>query len=132
MMRARHARKALAYRGTIADDEAFPCSGEAALESVMRRAVIAFAACVVAAGGASAQEVYVDETYDDDADTYVEAPAYVDEPVVVEEVAPATEGIIVGGPRVYGWTALRPVNCGTFRYWNGEYCADARFDPPDE
>ena len=97
----------------------------------MRRAVIAFAACVVAAGGASAQEVYVDEIYDDEADTYVEEPAYVDEPVIVEEAVPAAEGIIVG-PRVYGWTALRPANCGTFRYWNGEYCADARFEPPDE
>ncbi len=33
-------------------------------------------------------------------------------------------------PRVYGWTTLRPIDCGTFHYWNGERCADARFDPP--
>lgn len=24
----------------------------------------------------------------------------------------------------------RPANCGEFRYWNGEYCADAREHPP--
>jgi hypothetical protein len=24
----------------------------------------------------------------------------------------------------------RPANCGEFRYWNGEYCADARDQPP--
>lgn len=24
----------------------------------------------------------------------------------------------------------RPANCGEFRYWNGEYCADARVQPP--
>jgi len=23
-----------------------------------------------------------------------------------------------------------PANCGEFRYWNGEYCADARVEPP--
>ncbi|MBA2125195.1 hypothetical protein DLM45_03015 [Hyphomicrobium methylovorum] len=25
---------------------------------------------------------------------------------------------------------LPPANCGEFRYWNGEYCADARVQPP--
>jgi hypothetical protein len=24
----------------------------------------------------------------------------------------------------------RPANCGQYRYWNGEYCADARDQPP--
>ena len=24
----------------------------------------------------------------------------------------------------------RPANCGEYRYWNGEYCADARDHPP--
>lgn len=34
-------------------------------------------------------------------------------------------------PPVYGWIAPpRPASCGKYRYWNGEYCADARFDPP--
>ena len=34
-------------------------------------------------------------------------------------------------PPVYGWRAPpRPANCGQSRYWNGEYCADARYQPP--
>jgi hypothetical protein len=24
----------------------------------------------------------------------------------------------------------RPASCGKYRYWNGEFCADARFNPP--
>lgn len=35
-------------------------------------------------------------------------------------------------PPVYGWLALPPApsSCGKYRYWNGERCADARYDPP--
>jgi hypothetical protein len=29
-------------------------------------------------------------------------------------------------PPVYGWVLVRPISCGKYRYWNGEYCADAR------
>jgi hypothetical protein len=29
-------------------------------------------------------------------------------------------------PPVYGWVERRPVNCGTFHYWDGDSCADAR------
>lgn len=25
---------------------------------------------------------------------------------------------------------VRPASCGQYRYWDGERCADARFDPP--
>ncbi len=25
---------------------------------------------------------------------------------------------------------MRPASCGRYRYWNGERCADARFEPP--
>jgi hypothetical protein len=32
--------------------------------------------------------------------------------------------------RVYGWSAMRPIDYGTFHYWNGERCADARVEPP--
>lgn len=28
------------------------------------------------------------------------------------------------------WEPVRPANCGVYRYWNGEYCADARDEPP--
>ena len=34
------------------------------------------------------------------------------------------------GARVYGWTYVRPLDCGPFRYWDGTRCADARFEPP--
>jgi hypothetical protein len=34
-------------------------------------------------------------------------------------------------PPVYGWMpAPRPPSCGKYRYWNGEFCADARVRPP--
>jgi hypothetical protein len=54
-----------------------------------------------------------------------------DAPVV--EQSPAEDGVILRenapGPRVYGWM-MRPADCGTFRYWNGLRCADARDEPP--
>lgn len=25
---------------------------------------------------------------------------------------------------------VRPASCGRYRYWDGERCADARYDPP--
>ena len=28
------------------------------------------------------------------------------------------------------WTPRRPRSCGRYRYWDGEYCADARYQPP--
>jgi hypothetical protein len=54
----------------------------------------------------------------------------IEDDATVVEQAPADETVVVPdgdiGPRVYGWTA----DCGTFRYWNGERCADARNEPP--
>jgi len=51
-----------------------------------------------------------------------DAPVAVEEGVaVVEPAAPAT--------RVYGWTG-RGGDCGTFHYWNGTRCIDARVEPP--
>lgn len=82
---------------------------------IMKTVAVAFFAVAAMPGLAAAQDAYV---VDDD-DVYVESPEVYAEP-----------GVVVG-PRVYGWTTLRPANCGTFKYWNGEYCADARFDPPD-
>ena len=59
--------------------------------------------------------------------------AIIDDDATVVEQAPADETVVVPdgdlGPRVYGWT-MRPADCGTFRYWNGERCADARNEPP--
>jgi len=69
-------------------------------------------------GGANAQDVFVYEGDD------------VNDDVVV---APETSPLYVPGPRVYGWAGVvRPEDCGTFKYWNGEYCADARYEPPRE
>ena len=32
---------------------------------------------------------------------------------------------------VYEWVPPpRPANCGEYKYWNGEHCADARYNPP--
>ena len=81
---------------------------------------------------ALAQDVIV-EHYDDDTGVVVTAPADApppaaieedDGPVIVEEHEPRYE------PPVYGWVAARPANCGTFKYWDGESCVDARYDPP--
>ena len=33
-------------------------------------------------------------------------------------------------PVIYYPPPARPANCGVYRYWNGEYCADARDEPP--
>lgn len=34
-------------------------------------------------------------------------------------------------PPVYGWyTPPRPSSCGKYRYWDGEFCRDARYAPP--
>lgn len=80
---------------------------------------------------AMAQDAVV-EHYDEDTGMVVtDEPALVDEedgPVVLEEysdVPPARYE-----PPVYGWTGVAPQNCGTFKYWDGERCADARYDPP--
>lgn len=61
-------------------------------------------------------------------------PLYYDEydlPPPPVEVVPAPP-IVVYEPPVYGWISPppRPASCGKYRYWNGDYCADARDDPP--
>lgn len=100
---------------------------------MMRAGILAAAVSMALVTSAGAQDVYVDadvaDVYEDRA--YVDEPAYVDEQVIddVDDIGPE-DGVIVG-PRVYGYTyELRPEDCGTFKYWNGEYCADARFEPP--
>lgn len=89
-------------------------------------ALSALGGCAVVA--AHAQDVYV-------ADPEVDAAAqhegaYVDHREVVGTEVPATAA--TPGPRVYGWNwvEIRPEDCGTFKYWNGQYCADARYEPP--
>jgi hypothetical protein len=33
-------------------------------------------------------------------------------------------------PPVYVEVPVRPSSCGKYRYWNGSYCADARYERP--
>lgn len=70
----------------------------------------------VSAASVAAQEVIVE-----DEETFVDAP--------YDDSGDAETSDLPVGPRVYGWSSA-PSDCGTFKYWNGEYCADARFEPP--
>lgn len=103
---------------------------------MMRAGILAAAVSLALMTSAGAQDVYVDaDVYDDrayaDEGGYVEEPAYVERQVIEEYDDVDQGGQVVVGPRVYGYTyELRPEDCGTFKYWNGEYCADARFEPP--
>ena len=95
----------------------------------MRKTFLVLAASTLVAGSAAAQEVYIEGGADLYDDPVLEEPAYVDD-MVIERVEPMDEPRALG-PRVYGWEyAEPPTSCGTFKYWNGEYCADARSEPP--
>lgn len=68
-------------------------------------------------------------------DDYYDPPAYYPlppPPPPVYRVPPPAVYV----PPVYGWSdALPPLppapsSCGKYRYWNGERCADARYEPP--
>lgn len=79
------------------------------------KAFLAVLLLSASAACAAAQEV----TVEDEA-AYADAPYEIDDADIAD---------LPVGPRVYGWSSA-PANCGTFKYWNGEYCADARFEPP--
>lgn len=101
---------------------------------MVRTAFLTLAFATLLGSSALAQGVIVDE----DAGVAVVPPpagppvALEDEdgPVIVEEYAGPPP--VRYEPPVYGWVAVRPDNCGTFRYWNGERCADARYNPPED
>jgi len=38
--------------------------------------------------------------------------------------------VLYYAPPVTDWAPPRPRSCGKYRYWDGEYCADARYRPP--
>lgn len=49
--------------------------------------------------------------------------------------APGTSGYLALPPAYYEqpepvWVPLRPSSCGRYHFWNGQYCADARYHPP--
>ncbi len=88
-------------------------------------AVVATAAMVT---GANAQEAYVADDLSADGvvvdDGYVAAAATDDEADdAAIETAPAT--------RVYGFSYGRPLNCGTYMFWDGDNCVDARLVTPE-
>jgi hypothetical protein len=82
---------------------------------VSKKFMLAALAAIGFATVAHAQDVFIEG----DAPVVEQVPA--EETLILQEPAPT--------PRVYGWT-MRPADCGTFRYWNGERCADARSEPP--
>lgn len=106
----------------------------------MRNAILAHALALAASAfvvaGASAQDVFVDDTYVYD-DPMIEDRAYLDDPgydeeVVIERTEPDPPRT-ASGTRVYGWQSGdgNATSCGVFMYWDGDRCLDARVDPPD-
>jgi hypothetical protein len=49
--------------------------------------------------------------------------------VVVPPVVPVVPPIVVEEP-VIVMPPPRPASCGEYRYWNGQYCVDARYNRP--
>jgi hypothetical protein len=49
--------------------------------------------------------------------------------VVVPPVVPVVPPAVVGEP-VIVVPPPRPASCGEYRYWNGQYCVDARYNRP--
>ena len=73
---------------------------------------------------------YDDDDFDDD-DYY--PPAYYPPPPVRVYRVPPPPPVVVYEPPVYGWYYApppRPSSCGRYRYWNGDRCTDARYNPP--
>ena len=95
----------------------------------MRKLAIAAAVATVAMiTGANAQEVYVADDYAPEGvivdDGYVAAAATDDDDA--DDAAIETDQ----GARVYGWSYGRPLNCGTYMFWDGDNCVDARLAVP--
>jgi hypothetical protein len=49
--------------------------------------------------------------------------------VVVPPVVPVVPPVVVEEP-VIVVPPPRPASCGEYRYWNGQYCVDARYNRP--
>jgi hypothetical protein len=48
--------------------------------------------------------------------------------VVVPQPAPVVPPVVVEQPVIV--LPPRPASCGEYRYWNGQYCVDARYNRP--
>ena len=109
--------------------------------------LLAIAGCLSSAGAANAAPLpaaaLVSNTepaltevgrrwYRAERDDYYYPPEYYLPPPPVRAYRYAPPPVVVYEPPVYGWLALppAPASCGKYRYWNGERCADARYDPP--
>ena len=67
--------------------------------------------------------------YDDDDDFYYPPPDYPAPPARAYGYPPPLPSYY--DPPAYGWLPPpRPMSCGKYRYWNGEYCADAPYVGP--
>jgi hypothetical protein len=54
---------------------------------------------------------------------YAVPPVVVPAPAVVPPVVVEQQPVVVVPPP-------RPASCGEYRYWNGQYCVDARYNRP--
>jgi hypothetical protein len=100
------------------------------MHKAMTAAMTAVAGLLAAGSVASAQTVEI-QTYT--------GPAYTGPPATYEYSAGPGPGVVYG-PRVYGYTQnvepeyverVRPRRagrCGTYRYWDGDRCVDARYE----
>ena len=71
-----------------------------------------------------------DDDDDDDDDGDYSPPEYY-EPPPPRTYRYAPPPAVYYDPPAYGWMPPpRPMSCGKYRYWNGEFCADARYRPP--
>jgi hypothetical protein len=61
----------------------------------------------------------------------VEVEVYGGEPYYYEYTDPTPPAYRYGSDAPTVVVPVRPLNCGEFRYWDGERCVDARFVPPD-
>lgn len=75
------------------------------------------------AANAQAAEVIVHDDYDAPAAVYRHG-VYRLAPRDRLTIQSAAPGVYVG--------SFRPANCGTFHYWDGEGCVDARVAPPSQ
>lgn len=65
---------------------------------------------------------------------YYAQPYYYQPPVAVYDPRPRVwyshpPAAYYQAPAV-AWAPPRPSSCGKYRYWNGDYCADARYQRP--
>ena len=50
--------------------------------------------------------------------------------VVVPQATPVMPPVVADQPVVVVVPPPRPASCGEYRYWNGQYCVDARYNRP--